>query len=156
MPRPNGLRDPGDVIPKLSVNPGQAALRIGDIATYDRPIEHLAGQLDRAELDLPFRFFAARFGLVLCFALEEVDPAALAAELVRVTNPAGAIWVVVWKKPQLRPGWPSWDAVRQAMLPAGWVDHKILSFGDEVYGTRYVLRRALRTARPDVTAGPTR
>lgn len=144
MARPNGLRDADEVVPKLGLPEGRPALRIGEIATYDRPIEHRAGQLDRAELDLPLRFFAARFGLVLCFALEEVDPPALAAELVRVTNPAGAIWVVVWKKPQLRPGWPSWNAVQETLLPTGWVDNKILSFGDEVYGTRYVLRKALR------------
>lgn len=144
MPRPSGLHDPDEVVTKLGVPAGLPALRIGEIATYDRQIEHLAGQLDRAELDLPLRFFAARFGTVLCFALEEIDGAALAADLVRVTNPAGAIWVVVWKKPHLRSGWLSWDAVQAAMLPTGWVDNKILSFGDEVYGTRYVLRKALR------------
>ena len=131
---------------KLGVPEGLPALRIGEIATYDRQIEHLAGQLDRAELDLPLRFFAARFGLVLCFALEEVDGAGLAADLVRITNPAGAIWVVVWKKPHLRPGWLSWDEVQEVLLPTGWVDNKILSFGDQVYGTRYVLRTALRPA----------
>jgi len=129
-------------VSKLAVSDGLPALRIGEVALYDRPIEHRAGQLDRAALDLPLRFFAARFGLVLCFALEEIDPAALAADLVRVINPAGAIWVVVWKKPLLRPGWLSWDSVQEAMLPTGWVDNKILSFGDEVYGTRYVLRKA--------------
>ena len=131
---------------KLGVRDGLPALRIGEIALYDRRIEHVAGQLDRAALDLPLRFFAARYGLILCFALEEIDPAALAADLVRVVNPLGAIWVVVWKKPHLRPGWPSWEAVQEAMLPTGWVDNKILSFGDEVYGTRYVLRNALRPA----------
>jgi hypothetical protein len=144
--RPKGLREPDDVVTKLGVPEGSAALRIGEIALYDRPIEHRAGQLDRSALDLPLRFFAGRFGLVLCFALEEIDPAALGADLVRVTNPAGAIWVVVWKKPHLRPGWPSWEEIQEAMLPTGWVDNKILSFGDEVYGTRYVLRKALRPA----------
>ncbi len=146
MPHPQGLRDAADVMSKLGVPVGHPALRIGDVATYDRRLEHTAGQLDRAELDLPLRFFAARFGLVLCFALEEIDGRALAAELVRVTNPEGAIWVVVWKKPKLRPGRLSWDALQEAMLPTGWVDNKILSFGDEVYGTRYVLRKALRPA----------
>jgi hypothetical protein len=31
------------------------------------------------------------------------------------------------------------------MLPTGWVDNKIVSFGDEVYATRYVKRIALRS-----------
>ena len=119
-------------------------MRIGDVAAYDRPIEHLAGQLDRTELELPFRYRAARFGFCLCFALEPVSANALAGELVRITSTEGAIWVAVWKKVFLRPGLPSWDEVQVAMLPTGWVDNKIVSFGDEIYGTRYVLRTVLR------------
>lgn len=144
VPRPKGLRPADEVVPKLGVPAGQPAVRIGDVATYDRPIEHLAGQLDRAELELPLRYRAARCGLCLCFALEPIGANALAAELTRITDTEGAIWVVVWKKPLLRPGLLSWDDVQAAMLPTGWVDNKILSFGDEVYGTRYVLRKALR------------
>lgn len=144
MTRPRGLRPADEVVPKLGVPSGQPAVRIGEVAAYDRPIEHLSGQLDRAELDLPFRYGAARCGVCLCFALEPVGANALAAELTRITSAAGAIWIVVWKKPFLRPGLLSWDDVRAAMLSTGWVDNKILSFGTEVYGTRYVLRKALR------------
>ncbi|HEX9496304.1 MAG TPA: hypothetical protein VGA38_11155 [Candidatus Limnocylindria bacterium] len=144
MPRPKGLRDAAEVVPKLGVPVGLPAVRIGEIAAYDRPIEHLAGQLDRAELELPLRYRAARFGLCLCFALEAIGANALAAELTRITSTDGTVWVVVWKKPFLRPGLLSWDDVQAAMLPTGWVDNKILSFGDEVYATRYVLRKALR------------
>jgi hypothetical protein len=144
VPRPNGLRAADEVIPKLGIAADLPAVRIGDVATYDRPIEHLAGQLDRTELELPLRYRAARFGLCLCFALEPVGANALAAELVRITSTAGAIWIVVWKKPFLRAGILSWDDVQAAMLPTGWVDNKILSFGDEVYATRYVKRVALR------------
>jgi hypothetical protein len=144
VPRPNGLRPADEIIPKLAVPSGLPAVRIGDIAMYDRPIEHLAGQLDRAELELPLPYRAARFGLCLCFALEPIGANALAAELVRITSTEGAIWIVVWKKPFLKPRLLSWDDVQAAMLPTGWVDNKILSFGDEVYATRFVLRKALR------------
>jgi hypothetical protein len=144
MPRPKGLRALEEVVPKLGAKPGIPALRIGDVATYDRAIEHLAGQCDRLELDLPLRAPASRYGLVLCFALEPVDLRALAADLVRVANPVGRIWVVVWKKGLARGGAPSWDALQEAMLPTGWVDNKILSLGDEVYGTQYVLRKERR------------
>ena len=81
---------------------------------------------------------------MLCFALEPVDARGLAKDLVRVTNAQGAIWIAVWKKRFLRPGSLSWDAVQEAMLPTGWVDNKILSFGEEVYATRYAKRLALR------------
>lgn len=144
MPRPTGLRAADEVVPKLGVPAGLPAVRIGDLAMYDRPIEHLAGHLDRCELELPLRYRAARFGLCLCFALETVDAALLAGELTRVTNDAGAIWIVIWKKPLQRPGRASWDDVQAVMLPTGWVDNKILSFGEQVYGTRYVKRLALR------------
>ena len=36
--RPKGLRAADEVIPKLGIPEGQSALRIGDVATYDRPI----------------------------------------------------------------------------------------------------------------------
>ncbi len=144
LPRPTGLRAADEVVPKLGAPAGLPAVRIGDLATYDRPIEHLAGHLDRCELELPLRYRAARFGLCLCFALETVDAGLLAGELTRVTNDAGAIWIVIWKKPLQRPGWASWDDLQAVMLPTGWVDNKILSFGDQVYGTRYVKRLALR------------
>jgi hypothetical protein len=144
MPRPKSFRAADDVVPRLGVPAGLPAVRIGDVATYDRPIEHLAGQLDRTELELPLRYRAGRFGFCLCFVLEPIGANALAAELTRITSTEGAIWVAVWKKAFLRPGLPSWDDIQAAMLPTGWVDNKILSFGDEVYGTRYVKRLALR------------
>lgn len=146
MPRPKALRPAEEVVPRLGVKAGAPALRIGDVAAYDRAIEHLAGQLDRTELDVPLRFAGSRFGLVLCFALEQVELRRLAGELVRVANPQGRVWVVVWKKDLLRGGAPSWEQVQEAILPTGWVDNKILSFGDEVYGTQYVLRRERRPA----------
>ncbi|MBI2773877.1 MAG: hypothetical protein HYX56_05240 [Chloroflexi bacterium] len=144
MPRPTGLRAPDEVVPKLGVKAGIPALRIGDVAIYDKPIEHLAGHLDRLDLDLPFRVGAARFGLVLCFALEGIDVDLLARELVRVTNDLGRIWVVTWKKDFIRGGAPLWEVVQERILPTGWVDNKILSFGDQCYGTQYVLRKERR------------
>jgi len=62
------------------------------------------------------------------------------ATLGRVTNVLGRIWVVTWNKEHLRGGAPLWDAIQERILPTGWVDNKILSFGDECYGTQYVLR----------------
>ena len=130
-----------EVVPKLGAKAGMPALRIGGIATYDRPIEHLAGQLDVIDLGLPLRAKAGRYGLVLCFALGEIDLERLARELVRVAHPDGAAWVVVWKKDKLPSGAPSWDEAQEAILDTGWVDNKILSLGEDVYATRYVRRR---------------
>ena len=141
MPAPRGLRAIEEVVPKLGAKAGIPALRIGTVAKYDRPLEHLCGQLDVAPLRLPLRARDARYGLVLCFALEAIDPPKLARELVRVAHPEGAIWIVVWKKDHLPDGALSWEEAQRVMLTTTWVDNKVLSLGEEVYATRYVRRR---------------
>jgi len=135
------MRTPVETVPKLGVKPGAPALRVGGVSTYDRPIEHLAGELDVITLQLPFRAKDGRYGFVLCFALDEIDIARLGRELVRVTHPDGSAWVVVWKKDKLPPGAPDWGEAQEAILETGWVDNKILSLGEDVYATRYVRRR---------------
>jgi hypothetical protein len=62
------MRAAVEVVPKLGLKPGLPALRIGDVATYDRPSEHLAGQLDVLDLRVPLRAKDGRFGPVLCRA----------------------------------------------------------------------------------------
>ena len=143
------MRTAVEVVPKLGVKSAMPALRIGGVATYDRPIEHLAGQLDVLDVRLPIRSKDRRYGLVLCFALAAIPLEELAVELVRVAHPAGAIWFVVWKKGLLPDGASGWDESQQAMLETGWVDNKILSLGQEVYATRYVRRRRPPLQEPD-------
>lgn len=142
------MRTAVEVVPKLGVKSGAPALRIGGVATYDRPIEHLAGELDVLDLRAPVRARDGRYGLVLCFALDRVPLDRLASDLVRVTHPDGAIWVVVWKKDFLPEGASSWEETQVAMLETGWVDNKVLSLGGEVYATRYVRRRRAGKREP--------
>ena len=127
---------------------GLPALRVGGVTAYDRPIEHLAGQLDVVDARLPLPAKDGRYGLVLCFALADLALDALARELVRVAHPDGAVWVVVWKKEQLPLGSPSWEEAQRAILEQGWVDNKVLSLGAEVYATRYVRRQRPAKAEP--------
>lgn len=147
------MRTAVEVVPKLGVKSGTPALRIGGVATYDRPIEHLAGELDVLDLRVPVRAKDGRFGLVLCFALDHVPLDRLASDLVRVTHPEGAIWVVVWKKDFLPEDASSWEEAQEAMLETGWVDNKVLSLGAEVYATRYVRRRRPGKREPGPVAG---
>lgn len=147
------MRTAVEVVPKLGLKPGIPALRVGSVATYDRPIEHLAGQLDVLDLRVPLRAKDGRFGLVLCFALDAVPLERLALDLVRVTHPDGAIWAVVWKKGFLAEGAPAWEEAQEAMLETGWVDNKILSMGAEVYATRYVRRRRPGRREPPAPSG---
>ncbi len=146
--RPSGLRSALEVVPRLGAKAGHPALRVGAVDAYDRPVEHLAGQLDVLPLRVPIHKPDGRYGLVLCFALDECDLVRLAGELVRVTHPDGVLWVTVWKKAHLPPGAPSWDDAQEMVLRTGWVDNKVLSLGDQIYATRYVRRR-----RPGRVAG---
>lgn len=141
------------VVPKLGVKSGVPALRIGGVATYDRPVEHLAGQLDILDLRVPIKAKDARYGLVLCFALDEIRLDRLGSELVRITHPDGGIWVVVWKKAFLPHAAWSWEDAQEAMLATGWVDNKVLSLGAEVYATRYVRRRRPGKREPAAVSG---
>ena len=150
---PHGMRTAVEVVPKLGVKSGTPALRIGGVAIYDRPIEHVAGQLDILDLRVPVRAKDGRYGLVLCFALDAVPLDRLGAELVRVTHADGAIWLVVWKKGLLPDGAPGWEKAQAAMLETGWVDNKILSLGQQVYATRYVRRRRPGRREPPAGAG---
>ena len=147
------MRTAAEVVPKLGAKSGMPALRIGGVATYDLPIEHLAGELDVLDLGVPLRAKDGRFGLVLCFALGRLPLDVLAADLVRVTHPDGAIWLVVWKKNFLPEGAPSWEEAQEAMLGTGWVDNKILSLGAEVYAARYVRRRRPGKREPPAPVG---
>jgi hypothetical protein len=135
------MRVPEEVVPRLGLRPGRPALRVAGVAKYDRPIEHLAGRLDVVSLRLPLRAKDDRYGLVLCFALEDCDRALLGREVVRVAHPDGAVWVVVWKKDHLTAGAPSWEEAQASVLATGWVDNKVLSLGEQVYATRFVRRR---------------
>jgi hypothetical protein len=135
------IRPAVEVVPKLGAKPGLPALRVGGVDAYDRPTEHLAGQLDVVDLRTPLRAKAARYGLVLCFALEAIGMERLASELARVVHPEGAVWVAVWKRKFERDGAPSWEEAQSAMLGTGLVDNKVLSLGERIYASRFVHRR---------------
>src|SRR2546422_8183777 len=101
------MRAPLEVVPKLGAKPGMPALRIGGGATYDPPIEHLAGQLDVIDLKLPLRATDGRDGLVLCFALGGGELERLRGEPLPGRPPGGPARGVGWEKGILPPGAPN-------------------------------------------------
>src|SRR5437867_10981324 len=116
---PRGMRTAVEVVPKLGPKSGMPALRIGGVATYDRPIEHLAGQLDVLDLRVPVRAKDGKYGLDLRFALHRVPLDRLAYDLVRVTHADGASWLVVWQQAVLPDGAAGRDVGAPAMQDAG-------------------------------------
>ena len=88
-----------------------------------------------APLDVVVAFFTTRLKLNAAWP-----------KLTKAAAPDGGVWVAWPKKSSGVPTDITENTLREDLLPTGWVDNKILSFGDEVYGTRYVLRKALRPA----------
>ena len=74
------------------------------------------------------------------------DLGQLFQRLRNLIQPNGAVWAVIPKKPvALRKGIPIFfDQVQAAALPTGLVDNKTLTFSEEEYGIRFVVRRSER------------
>lgn len=99
-------------------------------------------QVDLAEGDHP--------DVVLFWPDEGIDLASAFADLRQRIQPAGAVWAVIPKRPVADTRGPKvyFDQMLQAALPTGLVDNKTLTFSDDEYGIRFVIRRELRRTPP--------
>ncbi|MBI5089607.1 MAG: DUF3052 domain-containing protein [Actinobacteria bacterium] len=73
--------------------------------------------------------------------------ARLAAEWPRLTEPLqpdGAVWVAWPKQTSGVPTDLTEQALRDQILPTGWVDNKVCAIDDQWSGLRFVLRKTLR------------
>jgi hypothetical protein len=87
----------------------------------------------RAPLDVVVAFFTARAKL----------PAAWPA-LTRAVAPTGVVWVAWPKRSSGVPTDISENALREDLLPSGWVDNRVCAIDDTWSGLRFALRRELR------------
>ena len=81
------------------------------------------------------------------------DPAEMAQTFVELRariHPDGAVWTVIPKKPVADSRGPKvyFDALLAAALPTGLVDNKTLTFSQDEYGIRFVIRKELRKLKP--------
>ena len=69
------------------------------------------------------------------------------AELQLAIVPDGAIWAMIPKKKFTKKRGIdfTWEMMQAAGLETDLVDNKVASFSDQDYGTRFVIRKALRT-----------
>ncbi len=88
----------------------------------------------RAPLDVVVAFFTARAKLVAAW------PA-----LTRAAAPAGVVWVAWPKRSSGVPTDITENALREDLLPSGWVDNKVCAIDDTWSGLRFALRRELRS-----------
>ena len=65
-------------------------------------------------------------------------------QLTEAVAPAGTVWVAWPKKASKVPTDITEDALRELLLPTGWVDNKVCAIDDTWSGLRFALRRELR------------
>ncbi len=70
-------------------------------------------------------------------------------------KPDGAVWAVIPKKPVADSRGPRiyFDELLAQVLPTGLVDNKTLTFSQEEYGVRFVVRKELRRVPPPLEPG---
>lgn len=135
------LRPPEELLPRLGAKPGVPTARVGPVTAYDKPLQEVTANLATASLRLPLRLAERKHMVILCWVVEPIEAGGLMRALVRSAHPDGSIWIVTYKKEFEKPDLPSWEELLRAGLGAGWVDTKILPFGNMLQGTRFNERR---------------
>jgi hypothetical protein len=87
----------------------------------------------RAPLDVVVAFFTARAKLVGAWP-----------GLTGAAAPAGVVWVAWPKRSSGVPTDITENALREDLLPSGWVDNKVCAIDETWSGLRFALRRELR------------
>ena len=84
--------------------------------------------------------------MIIIRITQKVEYEQLFQRLRRAIKPDGAVWAVIQKKSVAlkKGGNVFWDEMMEGVLKTDLVDNKTLSFNDEEYGTRLVVRKVLR------------
>ena len=88
--------------------------------------------------------------IVLFWLDESINLPSAFKDLRDRITPDGAVWAVIPKKPVAITRGPKiyFDDVLAQVLPTGLVDNKTVTFTDDEYGIRFVLRKELRKLPP--------
>lgn len=84
--------------------------------------------------------------MIIIRIMQKVEYEQLFQRLRRAIKPDGVVWAVIQKKSVAlkKGGSVFWDEMMEGVLKTDLVDNKTLSFNDEEYGTRLVVRKVLR------------
>jgi hypothetical protein len=128
---------------KLGVAPGQQVLL--------RHAPRAFGEELRAQLPPGARLAArstreARYDLIFEWLAPDENLNVLFDQLQHRLTPNGALWVVIpnQRAAKARGVRYDWNAIVAAALKTTLVDNKTLSFSNEEYGTRFVIRKIHR------------
>ena len=92
------------------------------------------------------RIIGSPVDMIIIRITKKVEYEHLFQRLRRAIKPDGAVWAVIQKKSVVmeKGGNVFWDELMEGVLKTDLVDNKTLSFNDEEYGTRLVVRKDLR------------
>ncbi|MBI2886561.1 MAG: DUF3052 family protein [Chloroflexi bacterium] len=136
-----------EFIQKLGIKPGHSVAALnappflrGLLRTLMPP--EVRYQTDLAAGDRP--------DVVLFWPDDGINLASAFADLRQRIPPDGAVWAVIPKRPVADKRGPRvyFDQMLAAALPTGLVDNKTLTFSQDEYGIRFVIRRELRKIKP--------
>ena len=123
---------------KLGIEEGTIFATVHAPDGFDATLGSLPAEADwRArlspDLDVVIAFYTSRA------ALTKEWP-----KLTKAAAPDGTVWVGWPKKASKVPTDITEDALRELLLPTGWVDNKVCAIDDTWSGLRFALRRELR------------
>lgn len=128
-PLPKKLGIVGDIVFVTVEAPPQFEATLGDYgaAVWQRSL--------LPPVDVIVAFFTSRAKLVATWP-----------KLAAAAQPDGAVWVAWPKKTSGIATDITEDALREDLLPTGWVDNKVCAIDEVWSGLRFVLRKELRPA----------
>ncbi len=99
-----------------------------------------------SSVTLQKRILGIPVDMIIIRITQKVEYEQLFQRLRRAIKPDGAVWAVIQKKSVAleKEGNVFWDELMEGVLKTDLVDNKTLSFNDEEYGTRLVVRKVSR------------
>jgi hypothetical protein len=122
---------------KLGIKPGMAFAAVAappELAEVLVPLPDGARQLT----------WPANVELVVAFFVERADLVRRWPELTAAVGTGGTVWVAWPKRSSGVPTDITEDALRELLLPSGWVDVKVCAIDTTWSGLKFVLRKELR------------
>lgn len=144
----NALSARIDFCRKLGVKEGHTIVLL-DAPTFVRGLARVMFPLDGVQVRTELEAGVSP-DIVLFWPNEATDLPSVFGRLRATIQPDGAVWVVIPKKPLADTRGPRvyFDQMLAAALPTGLVDNKTLTFSQEEYGIRFMVRQELRKLKP--------
>jgi len=137
------MNSAAELVKKLGVKPESIVVAINANPDILAKIQGKLSKKVTALTELPTN---SRSNIILVWLTEKDDLSKLFQRLKHAVAPDGAIWAIIPKKKarQTKSTGVTFELVQHAALQTDLVDNKVLSFSEEEYGIRFVVRKEKR------------